>query len=133
MLFPFKITIPKNTLPSNPKRQTFSLFRGVITHIDVAFPFGCCFLVGIKLRRFGVPFFPCGGDEWFIANGIDRRYTCLLDLRDEPWQVEFEGYNEDDTYDHTVIVRIECVRPWQLNPFSDEYYFLSHDYPFRVT
>lgn len=107
MFFTFPITIFANT-PSTAKLKTIlPLTRGIITRINVEFPAGHVGLTHIGINRGLNQVWPTNPDATLKSSNetIVWEEDYSLDL--EPFQLEAYAWNEDDTYDHTITVRIE--------------------------
>ena len=116
MIFVFDVTIPSNTPKSKSYIVKAPLPRGVIHKIDIHFPPGPSGLVGVRVTRSGRPVYPSNPKEWFVTDNETITFPeyYVIDNMDPPFEIH--GYNEDDTYDHTITFRfgvlpIEVVTP----------------------
>jgi hypothetical protein len=48
---------------------------------------------------------------WIETDGETVRINTNIDLTVNPYELEVRGYNIDDTYPHTIRVRIEMELP----------------------
>jgi len=122
MLFEYEITIPANTPEKSPVRQRLEITRGVIKKLGVFFPYGCLGLVKCRIKWGEHQVFPRNLGGFIRGNDetIDAEYFLYLDT--EPYELIFEGWSEDELYDHTVSVRINVIPLWALYPFSMQMY-----------
>jgi len=111
MIFTTNIEIPANTEQDALVTEQINLCYGVIRQIDIAFPEGCCGLVGIKINRALHALFPVGDDKWFIGNNVNISFDEQYMLLYEPYCLTLQGYNLDDTYAHTINFRIGIELP----------------------
>lgn len=125
MIFTFDIKVETTHTVTNPKEEVLSLGYGIITQLEIAFPKGCNGLVKVVINRALHQVFPNNTDHHFTGNGVNLVYPCLYDMRDEPHELECVCYTEDDTFDHTITIRLVVQPPWALNPFTDEMYYLT--------
>ena len=99
------LTIPANTPASSPVAAGLSLPEGVIRLIRIYFPAGCCGLAHIRIMVTETQQWPSNLGEWFAGEDSEIEFEEAYRLT-EAWNwVEIEGYNEDDTHDHTVTVQ----------------------------
>mgnify|MGYP001563722508 CR=1 FL=1 len=106
MFFSYNLALPANTPKTAPVEVEALLTHGIIHRVEIEFPAGCAGLVHVAVRR-GLhqlwPLNPDGdlaSDDWIIA--WDEHQEVL----EEPYAVTLTGYNLDDIYPHTPIVRI---------------------------
>lgn len=50
------------------------------------------------------------GSEWFPSSPHPLDFADALPVNQEPLELAVEGYNLDDTYEHTVWVAFEIIR-----------------------
>jgi len=114
MLYFFEVSTPANTLEGDSKRTVLPLNRGSISKVGLLFPTGCAGLLHVRLRRFGRQVFPTSTGESFAGDGtlIEWMENYLLD--EEPFSMELETWNDDDSYPHKVYVSIEVMRPFRV-------------------
>lgn len=94
-----------------PIRQQVPLVRGIIQPIEVIFPPGPAGLVGIRAYQGSHQLVPQRDTSWLIGDDITYPHHTPIDLLSPPYTITLEGYNEDDTYDHTIIVRFSITVP----------------------
>ncbi|NVM22315.1 MAG: hypothetical protein HWN68_11115 [Desulfobacterales bacterium] len=109
MIYAKDCLIPKNTPASDPYKHILKVTKGLIYKIEFQFPRGCAGLTHIVIFDGGHQAWPYDpgvdfyGDNWVIS--FDETY--LIDA--EPFEFDIFGYNLDDTYNHTVQVRLGIV------------------------
>ena len=116
MLYEFKLTIPSNTPKSSPLRERVELTRGVIHKVELEFPPGCLGLVHVIIRHFEHQIFPTNRDGDFASDNHVISFPEYYELAYPPYVLTLEGWNEDDTYSHTVTVRIGVLPDWVVQP-----------------
>jgi hypothetical protein len=116
--------LPKNTAITSYLSFTMRLPVSVSERLWVEFPSGCAGLVGVQLWRGVNQIFPIPAGTWFRSNGFvfSFKFTHFFDT--EPFDVEFRGYNLDDTFQHTPWVALELhgipdEQSLQLQSFLD--------------
>jgi hypothetical protein len=105
------ISVPPNTGIYEPTELTFKLTQGTIIGGGVFLPWGCAGLVGIRLLRHNTQLYPLSPSEWYVGNDIQYSFEDNYELSTEPYELIIQGYNWDDTYNHSPIVWIDILRP----------------------
>ena len=107
MFYVFAIATPANTPATAKVKTTLQLARGRVTGMQVHFPSGHIGLTHIQLARGLHQFYPTIPEANFSSSGeaIVWAEDFLLDF--EPYELEAYTWNTDDTYDHTITVRVE--------------------------
>jgi len=106
MFYEHDITIPPDTQPENLYSQTLRLTKGIIKRVDLVFPSGCAGLVGVRIVKHSFQVIPLNYPKWIETDGETVNIQTEIDLTDEPYELVFQGYNLDDTYQHTIRVRV---------------------------
>jgi hypothetical protein len=119
MIYSATITTPKNTPREVPLVTRIPLCVGVIHQFSAFFPAGAQGLHRFIVRRAIHQILPTNSSDFFSGEDehIDNKEFIQID--DEPKDIEIHSWNLDDTYDHTVLVRlgvlrINVVAPWLL-------------------
>lgn len=109
MLYAWDITVPANTLQADPLEQLLKLTHGVITKVSVKYPAGCHGLVQVRLLHEESPLVPLNKDTWLTADDEAVETPEYFELDTQPFALKFVGVNNDDTYPHTITVRITVL------------------------
>jgi len=120
MIFEYDLTVPKNTPKSSPKKKSFKLIYGIIHQLEVMFPTGCAGLVHCTIHEELHQVFPTNPDGNFKGDGTLIKGKVFHELALEPYELQLLAWNEDNTYDHTITVRLWLLKPWQLFAFSED-------------
>ena len=110
MLYGIDFAIPANTTQAIPLRQKFILTEGIITRFIVFLPWGCGGLCGLRVLRNEQQLFPISHSTWIIGNDSLYEFADDFSLDTEPYTLMLEGYNLDDTYQHTLEVKAIMTR-----------------------
>jgi hypothetical protein len=106
MIYEQRITIPKNTPESAPAVETLPVHPGILKQVEVIFPAGCVGLVHLRIYYWEHQLFPANPDSSFSGDDAHLVYEEDLEIRETPLEFSVRGWNLDDTYPHTPIVRI---------------------------
>lgn len=106
MIFVFPIVIPASTAEAAPVIQTLKLTRGRITQVQVQFPSGHQGLTHLGLSRGLHQMYPTNPEARFSSSAEAITFLEDLLLGAAPFSVEARAWNTDDTYEHTITVRV---------------------------
>jgi hypothetical protein len=109
MFYEFTLTIPPNTPATAPTERTVDLTPGIISRVEVQFPAFCVGLVHVKVRRVLHQVWPANPDGDISAEAANITWVADYDLSEPPFQLTLQGYNLDDTFDHTITFRFEIT------------------------
>jgi hypothetical protein len=111
MIYREAVQIPSGQTKSVPFRQVIELTPGVIDNVQLTFPSGCAGLVGIRVKQSMFQLYPLTVGEWIVSDDFTIVYPENFPLKERPYALTLEGYNEDDTYPHTVHVQVSVRIP----------------------
>lgn len=111
MFYSFALEILANTLATAPKELEVNLTWGVITEVEIRFPPRCVGLAKVKILERRHQLWPTNLDEWFYGNDETIKWDEYHELFVMPSIFTLLGYNDDDTYPHTPIIRFEILHP----------------------
>jgi hypothetical protein len=110
VFYDFAITVPKERTEASPVTQVMKLTQGVITRVEVQFPNGCAGLAHCKILHEESQKWPTPPSTSMASDGhaivIDENFG----LDTEPYQLKAVCWNDDDTYSHTIYVRVGVLR-----------------------
>ena len=103
-MFWFSKNIPANTTKQNPVTVTWDLDYGFINKLIIVIPSGVSGLAGVRLLRTGSQFMPRNLGEYIFGDNLKLEIPLAIKMYDRPFTITGIFYNEDDTYDHKIIV-----------------------------
>jgi len=109
MYYETRITIPKSTLQAAPVSETMLIHPGVLQAASVYFPPGCCGLAHVQVYYQAHLLFPTNPDAYFTGDDVLIEWPEDLEIIDPPYEFSILGWNDDDTYPHTPIVRVQII------------------------
>lgn len=101
------LTIPKSTTQASPLTFEFDLPIGVINRLWIEFPRGCSGLAGFQIFRGVRQVFPLPAGVWLRSDNAILNFAFTHEMTTEPHFLELRGYNDDDTYSHTIWLGVE--------------------------
>jgi len=117
MIYRWKITTPANTTEANAEETILQLGRGIIHKLDIVFPPGAQQLHHIQISRAKHQVWPTNIGESFASDGEPITFREALIMDQEPYQLEVKTWNDDDTYDHALLIRIGLLRKKFIMPW----------------
>jgi len=118
MFYDFAITVPKSRTEANPVEQVMKLTYGVIHRVEVQFPIGTQALAHCKLLHEEHQLFPTNPEGSFASDGYVIPIDDHFELFTEPYSLKAKCWNDDDTYAHTITVRVGILPPETLSPWA---------------
>ncbi len=106
MLYEQDITIPANTSRNDQIRTDLKVHKGVIYEFEVVFPPGCAGLVKCAIFVGGEQIIPFKEGTYLKGDTFPVRGREYVDLKNDTNEIHIYSYNEDEVYDHTIIVRL---------------------------
>ena len=116
MYYDVSFTIPANTAEATPEELRVKLTHGVIHRVEIGFPAGCAGLAHLQIREGGHQAWPTNPDGSFNTDDYTIPIDDYYELFEEPYTLTLTGWNLDDTYDHTLEVRIGVLPKELLVP-----------------
>ena len=111
MFYSFDLLIPANTLAAAPVELEVNLTWGVITEVEIRFPPRNVGLAKVKILERRHQLWPTNRDGWFYGNDETIKWDEYHELFEMPAIFTLLGYNDDDTFPHTPIIRFEILHP----------------------
>jgi hypothetical protein len=109
MIYDYAIPTPANTPESAPVETVITLPPGRLAHVDILFPSGCAGLAHVQIYRALHQLWPANAGGSFIGDGQVVSWDDDYMLTDEPLDLVAVTWNDDDTYPHTITVRINVL------------------------
>lgn len=110
MFYEKDLPLPANTPRSAPVDVDLSVHPGTVERIAVQFPKGCAGIVHVQIFHWERQVWPNNPSGSFRGNDTVIEFTEDYRLSDFPFVLTLRGWNDDDTYLHTPIVRVQ-IRP----------------------
>ena len=110
MIFSAEFTIPVNTTIYQPKRLVLPVSIGTVERVWVRWHWGSANLCGVRGLYRTFVHWPLAIGEWFYSSPYPLEFAESLVLDQDPVELVLEGYNNDDTYPHSVWVGFNIMR-----------------------
>jgi len=121
MIYNFSVSVATTNTATAPLKTTHKLTHGIIHKLDIVFPPGCLGLVGIAIFNGLHQLWPTNPTEYFISDDETISFREHYELIEEPFELYSVGYTMDDTYDHTIVLRIGILPVYILAPWLQSY------------
>ena len=109
MDYVFVLPIPATTAITSPVTRSLRIPKGDITEVRVIFPVGCADLAHVRIFALDKQIYPSNLGSYYQGDGVFFLIRDRYPLSEFVQEVKVEGYNEDDTYQHTVTVGITVI------------------------
>lgn len=109
MFYEYALTIPANTPATALTESEVTLDVGRIVGVELQFPRGCVGLVHAAVRRELHQLWPTNPDGFITAEEARISWQEDLDFTEPPYTLTLVGYNEDDSFPHTVTFRFNLL------------------------
>jgi hypothetical protein len=109
MDYKFTVKTTANTPAYTPVRTTIKLTAGTITKVWFFHPEGCHGLAYASLWRGGHQLYPTNPEAAYHGNDVPMEFEDNYAL-ETPAELTLKTWNLDDTYDHTLYLRVTVLR-----------------------
>lgn len=109
MIYTANITTTKNTAKGSPQRTRIHVTKGLVYKVEFYFPSGSAGLMGVAVFDGLYQVWPSSVGEFFIGEDQVISFDDLYLKESAPFEFQAYTYNEDDTHNHEVSVRIGLV------------------------
>ena len=116
MLYTKDITFSSGGTVNNQTSSNIKAAKGIIHKIDIVFPSGCEGLVKVAIFLGSNSITPSTAGMTVSGNGEIVTVPEFIELRKDFNIITIKGFNEDDTYDHTISFRIYVLPKRVLLP-----------------
>lgn len=105
------ITVPANTVVGSPVSQDITLVKGFVSHVVIRFPQGSAALLKIAMFDVATQLWPGTSATWFRGDNEIIEFDTEYDvpLVSAVRKLTIKGYNDDDSYEHSALVRVWVV------------------------
>lgn len=104
MLYSFYVYAAANTPKASAATFKLSVSRGILTKVTIVIPTGHHGLAHLVIRDGNTPFVPEGGEDGIIGDGVPVVWEGWKEIKETPYALYADVWNEDDTYLHGFIV-----------------------------
>lgn len=109
MIYTANITTPKDRARTNLKKTVLHVTKGLVYKVEFYFPAGSAGLMGIAVFDGLYQVWPSNVGEFFIGEDQLIAFDDMYLKESAPYEFQCYSYNNDDTYEHFVAVRIGLV------------------------
>jgi len=120
VFYDFSFTIPANTPQNSPAELRCKLTQGITHRVEISFPPGCAGLVYLQIFDNAHQVYPTNPGGSFKTDSYTIAFNDYYELKSEPYTLRLVGWNEDDTYDHTLEVRFGILEEKYIKPYEEE-------------
>ena len=110
MLYSYDLVLPANTTKTAPVTLDCPVSPGILSRVVVVFPSGHAGLTHLRIMQWSHQLYPTNEDGSLSGDGEVLDWPEELELRDSPLVFRLVGWNDDDTYQHTITVRLDIIK-----------------------
>lgn len=125
MFYDFTITIPANTPEASPVSQELQLSAGILHYVEIEFPSGCQGLAHMQIKQPQASFLPTNPDGDFASDNYVIPIQEHFEIVSTVTRLMAVAWNEDDTYAHTISIRIGVLPTAAAQPSTTTNSILS--------
>lgn len=114
MFYEYELEIPAQTLESDPEELEIKLPMGTIHRVEICFPDGCFGLAKTQVHHEERQLWPSNLKAWFAWNNYCIAFNEDYKLPEDFNILRLLGYNDDDSYFHTITFRFGVRGDWRL-------------------
>jgi hypothetical protein len=105
MIYEKRLLIPKLTQEAAKVEATCEIHPGTVKQLQVYFPPGCAALAHVQIYYWDRQVWPTNPNSDFTGDNTLLSFPENLIITGAPFEFVIKGWNDDDTYPHTAIVR----------------------------
>jgi len=109
MFYAWNFTLPVDKAEVTKTKHELRMEKGTVTKCEIVFPVGCSNLVFVHIDDALHQVYPKDPTYKFIGNGSTIVCNDEYEIKEEPYTLQFHGWNTDELYTHTITVRIQLV------------------------
>ena len=110
MFFAKEFIILPNTPRSEPYSTSLELTTGIIKDIWIQWRYGASYICGCRLGVHSFFYWPLSLKEWILATSDLLHIGENFALDSEPFTLDIQAFNEDDTYEHRLWLAVNVQR-----------------------
>lgn len=125
MIYRVGITTGKKGSDTDRVTTEIKLTKGIINRVNLVFPPGCAGLLHVAINHGLHQVWPTNPRGNYATDGETIDFEEFYELKYDPFVLTVYTRNEDDAYEHEVIVRIGLLprtafAPWQVGWYEVE-------------
>jgi len=120
MIYVFPLLIPHSTPATAPQITVCQLSAGTLIRMALQFPGGLIGLAHVGLNVGLHQLYPTNPEGSFASSSETVEWEEEYELSEPPYQLVARAWNDDDTYDHTITVRVVIREPAATKSLFEE-------------
>lgn len=128
MFYDFAIFVPASTTQAAPVKERLQLTTGIIHQVEIVFPDGCAGLAHLQILQGGVHLYPYNRNGSFASNNESISFSDHHEITTGRDVLTALAWNNDDTYPHTLTIRVGILTEEILHPPRPEVGLIEYIY-----
>lgn len=117
MIYLFNISTPANTAESAKVKTPMPVTSGIVHQIEIYFPPGSAGLLHLHIDSAGHQVWPYNAGSNFVAQDANLSFREFIPILKAPYVFTAYTWNEDDTNDHLLIIKLGILPPRVVAPW----------------
>lgn len=113
MLYIAEITIPPQTPKEDYVTTSLTIEGERVERYQVLIPPGHCGLTGLAIFYGIEQLAPLPSGTWIRGDSETIEWSEYWNIPGRKCELILHAYNEDDSYEHTFIVRVHVIETWE--------------------
>jgi len=109
VLYRYALTVPASTPETAPVTDLVTITYGVLRNVTVLFPPGCAGLVHVAIQYHGSQIIPLSAGTYLASDSEPVSWPEEIPVFYPPFQFELLGWSDDDTFEHTIVFRLNIL------------------------
>jgi hypothetical protein len=109
--YSFNKTFTSGKTKDELESEELGIISGVIHNVIIDFPAGCQYLTHVRIARGVFSIWPRNQGKFYAFDNFQLSIRDSWILEGGESEIVLEGYNEDDTHDHTIRVVLQVTDP----------------------
>lgn len=106
MQFVKDVTFTKGKTEATIESTDIKVASGVIHRVNIVFPSGCAGLVSVSIFDGAHPIAPSTQGQYYRGDDEIVEFNEFIEIKTGPRILTIKGFNEDDTFDHKIQIRL---------------------------
>ncbi len=125
MRYEFSLAVPPQTSEREPVRQECAITHGVISQVRIMYAPEGNGVLHSRVLRGGFQLYPLSPEATILVANPPLEWDEHEEIYDAPFSLILEGWNDDDTFAHTVYLSITLLPQDVVEGGKEDLSFLS--------
>lgn len=114
MNYNFTLSIPKNTVESDPSETVMKMTYGVIRKVIIVVPRGPAAVAHLKILYHEHQLYPLNVQGNYKGDGVTVQFEEYQPIIVAPYELKAKGWNESTAHAHEFMMNFTVLRPEEM-------------------